>query len=96
MEIFLWIGWILLLAPSALIILYASYMVGKGVVFLILYEIPKFKSKFEELEVLICGLIGLLFLSLGVYFFFKYNVFATLALVLSPFLVGSLIIYFRK
>ena len=94
-EILLWIGWIIILVPSFIIFLYAIYTYGVAVLTL-LYEIPGFKKKFEDLEVLFAAILGLIFSALGIYFYFEYNFFVALALIMTPLVAVALISYFRE
>lgn len=94
-EILTWIGWIIILAPSLIIFLYGIYKYGFAVLTL-LYEIPGFKKKFEDLEVLFAAILGLILTALGIYFYFEYNFFVALALIMTPLALISLISYFRQ
>ena len=94
-EILTWIGWIIILAPGLIIFLYAIYIYGFAVLTL-LYEIPGFKKKFEDLEVLFAAILGLILSVLGIYLHYKYNVFAVFALIMTPLALSYLITHFRE
>ena len=91
-EILLWIGWIIILVPSFIIFLYAIYTYGVAVLTL-LYEIPGFKKKFEDLEVLFAAVFGLILSALGIYLYYEYNVFAVFALIMTPLVARYLITF---